>query len=194
MADEQECHAVGQLLLKQPAALALKIDVPDRQRLVDDEQLRLDRHLHGEGQPDHHAAGIRLHRLVEELADVGERGDAVEFGVLLGPGKTDLGGVEVHVLAPGVFHVETAAQFQQGGDAAMHIDVPRAGPQRPGDDLQQRGFARPVAAQDADALTAPDIERQLVQRGEIPMQRVPPTSQGRQRPGILRQHRAQRAV
>ena len=78
MRGEHDADALVQQLPHALVAALLEEDVPDGKRLVHDQDLRLHRRLHGEGQPHHHAAGVGLHRLLDEVADVGKRRDLVE--------------------------------------------------------------------------------------------------------------------
>ena len=58
--------------------LLLELRVADRQHLVDDEDLAIHVGRDRERQPHVHAAGIVLHRRVDERLDLGERHDLVE--------------------------------------------------------------------------------------------------------------------
>ena len=62
-------------------ALLLKAEVANREDLVDHQDLRLQVGGDGEGQSQPHAAGVPLHRRVDELAHVGEVDDVVELPV-----------------------------------------------------------------------------------------------------------------
>ena len=101
------------------------------------------------------------------VADVGEARDVVEARVDLVAAEAEDRGVEIDVLAPGELRVEAGAELEQRGDAAVDLDRARGGLQRAADDLQQRRLARAVAADDADRLAAPHLERDAVQRREI---------------------------
>ena len=72
VADEQQGRAVVEHALDARVAGELKARVADGQGLVEDEDLRLDRRRHGEGEAHVHAARIDLHRLIDELADAGK--------------------------------------------------------------------------------------------------------------------------
>ena len=70
--DEQNGHAcVAHLVHLAHAALA-EIDVADRERFVDQQDLGLDVNRDGKSQAHAHAARVSLHRLIDELANFGE--------------------------------------------------------------------------------------------------------------------------
>ena len=133
-------------------------DVADRQHLVDDQDLRLQVGGHRERQPHVHAAGVALHRRVEELLDLGERDDLVELPVDLAAAHAQDRAVEVDVLAAGQLGVEAGADLQQAADAAAELDLAGRRLGDPREDLQQRALAGAVAADDADDLARLDLE------------------------------------
>ena len=73
--DEQDGDAARAQFVHLAHAALAEVDVADRQRFIHQQDLGVHVDGHGEGQPHHHAAGIGLHRLVDELADLGERFD-----------------------------------------------------------------------------------------------------------------------
>ena len=98
---------------------------------------------------------------VDELLDLGERDDLVELPLDLAAAHAEDGAVQIDVLAAGQLRMEAGADLEQRADAAVDLDAPR---RRLGDarqDLQQRALAGAVAADDADDLAAPDLERHV---------------------------------
>lgn len=87
------------------AALA-EVDVADRERFVDQENLGVDVDGDGEGEADGHAAGVGFDGLIDEVANFGEGFDFGVAGVDLGGAKAEDGGVEINVFATGEFGVE----------------------------------------------------------------------------------------
>ena len=53
--------------------------------------------------------------------------------------------------------METGAEFEQGGDAAVHRDAAAVGAAQPGGQVQQRAFSGAVMADDGEAF--PVLER-----------------------------------
>ena len=76
---------------------------------------------HGEREPHVHAAGVALHRRVEELLDLGERDDLVELARDLGAAHAEDGAVEEDVLAAGQLRVEAGADLEQARHAAAEV-------------------------------------------------------------------------
>ncbi len=105
-----------------PQALLLEGGVAHGQYLVDQQNLRLEMGRDGKGQPHAHAAGVALHRRVDELIHLGEGDDLVEAAFDLGLAHAQDGAVEVDVLATSQFRVEAGADFQQAADAAVEDD------------------------------------------------------------------------
>ena len=125
-------------------ALQLEARVAHRQRLVDHDHVGVDVHRDREREPHDHAGGIRPDRLLEEIADLGERHDGVVALADLRLGQSQDRGVEEHVLAARELRVEAAAELQEGRHAPVHLHRARGGRQRPAHHLQQRGLARPL--------------------------------------------------
>lgn len=71
------------------------------------------------------------------------------------------------VFAASEFGVESGAQFQQGGDAAVNLQAAGGGFADAADELQQGAFAGAVAADDADGFAALDVKANVVQRVEF---------------------------
>ena len=70
--DEQDGDAARPQFVHLAHAALAEVDVAHGQRLVHEQDLRVHMDRHGEGQPHHHAAGVGLHGLVDEVADFGE--------------------------------------------------------------------------------------------------------------------------
>src|SRR5581483_8753011 len=71
------------------------------------------------------------------------------------------------VFPPGQLGMKPGADFEQAGDTTLDRGAALA---RLGDarqNLQQRRFAGPVAADDAEDLAAPDLEADVAQRPEF---------------------------
>ena len=77
---QQHGAALGHQRLETAEALGLKLHVAHRQRLVDDQHLRLDAGCHRKRQAHIHARGIEFDRALDKLADRGERGDLGQPG------------------------------------------------------------------------------------------------------------------
>ena len=148
-------------------AALLEQRISHRQGFVHNQDVRLNLHLHCEGEPHEHTATVSLHGLFDELPNVRECGDIVKLLVDLRPGQSQDGRVQVNVLAAGELGVEARPQFQQGRDPS--VDCNRAGGrlQSTHDDLQQRRFAGAIAAHDPDAFPFAHLERDVLEGEEV---------------------------
>src|SRR5690606_9443839 len=101
---------------------------------------------------------VRLHRLIEEVTDVGEGRDRFEARVHLAAGDAEHRAVQEDVLPPGELAVEPAAEFEEGGDPAVDDEFALRRLQRAGQHLQESRLACAVPADDAAGLAAPELE------------------------------------
>ena len=108
--DEQDGDAARAQLVDLAHAALPEVDVADRQRFVHQQDLRIDIDRDREGQPHHHAARIGLHRLIDEVADLGEGRDILVALVDLPRGQPENRAVQVDVVAAGEFRVEAGAR------------------------------------------------------------------------------------
>ena len=76
--DEQDGDAARAQLVHLAHAALAEIDVAHGQRFIHQQNFGIHIDGHGEGQPHHHAARIRLDRLVDEVADFGEGFDVAD--------------------------------------------------------------------------------------------------------------------
>jgi hypothetical protein len=105
-------------------------------------------------QPHEHAARVGAHRLVDVLADIRERDDAVHLLVDLAPSQAEQAGRQPCIVATAVLRMKSGAQFQQSADASVHLDRASRRLHDPGDDRQQRALAGAVATEQADSLAS----------------------------------------
>ena len=148
------------------AALA-KIDVADRQRFIDQQDLGVHVDRDGERQPHRHAAGVGFHGLIDELADLGEFLDLRKLRVDLLAGEPQNRGVEVDVSRPVNSGLKPAPSSSSAATRPRTSNVAVGGMKNAGDDLQQRAFAGAVLADDAEGLAALDLEADIVERREV---------------------------
>ncbi len=165
---QEQGHALIEHASHPRDASLLKSGVADGEDLVDDEDVRAHADRHAERQPSVHPAGVHLHRLIQELADVGERGDLVEPCVHLASRDPQNRAREVHVLTPRELRVETAAEFEQRRNPAADVNLALGRRERAGDHLHERALARAVAANDAHRAAPRHVERRPAQGPERP--------------------------
>ncbi len=180
VAHEEDRPPVARDVVHLAEALRLELGVADREHLVDEHDLGLQVRGDGEGEPHLHPRRVPLHGSVEEAPHAGELDDLVESAGDLPPLHSEDDPVEIHVLAPRQLGMEARADLEQGAHAAANPSraLRRAGD--PGEDLQERALSCPVASDDADCLTAADVERHVAQgpqvvglRGGSPVPRRP---------------------
>ncbi len=97
MRDEDEGRPAVHDLPDPLEAFLREENVPHAQGLVDDQDVGLDADRHGEGEPHHHARGVGLDRLLDEVADVRERRDLLEAARHLAVAQAEDRAVEEHV-------------------------------------------------------------------------------------------------
>ena len=152
-------------------ALRLEVLIADRERLVDDQDLGIDAHREREREPQIHARRVRPHRLVDEVAELGERDHLLEERVGVGQGKE--GGIHARVVAAGELGMEPGAELQNRGHATAHVEPAGRGRRRAGQEREQRRFSRAVLADHADRFARRDRQVDIAQRPELLVQRSP---------------------
>ena len=86
-----------------------KKHIPYCQRLINDDDGRIDMRLHRESEAHEHAAGVGFDGLVNELANVGERDDLVVAGFDFFLTEPKNAPVQEDVISSGKIRVEAAA-------------------------------------------------------------------------------------
>ena len=127
MAYKQDRPTFTRHLAHLPQAFLLKASVSHCQYLVHQQNLRLQVRGHGESQPHAHAAGVALHRRIDELLHAGEVHDLVELAVDFGFGHAQDRAVEVDVFPSSQLLMKASAHFEQAGDATVELDASAGG-------------------------------------------------------------------
>jgi hypothetical protein len=105
-------------------ALQLKTLVPDRERFVDEKDLRLDVGGDGEREPRRHAARIRADGRVDELLDLGPLDDPGSPAAHLGAGESEKRPLKHYVFPARQLAVKAEPELEQRRDAADDDDAP----------------------------------------------------------------------
>ena len=144
MRDNNHRSACSTQVVQVLVALSLELLVPNRDHLIDDEDLRANHDSDRETQSDVHPAGEVLKGGINVLPDVSELDDLVNEEVDLTLGESKDGCVEPDVLPPGQLRVESGADLQKSGDTPIHPHKSRGRPVMPQQDLECRGLTGPV--------------------------------------------------
>src|SRR5690242_8710976 len=147
-------------------ALFLEIDVADGEDFVDEEDFWLEVRGNGESQADVHAGRVVLNGGVDELFEFGEGHDFVELAGDFRFGHAENGAGEKRVFAPGQLGMEAGADFEERADAAVDFRPAFGGASDAGEDLEQRGFAGAIAADEAENFAFVDVERNVFEGPE----------------------------
>ena len=121
----------------------------------------------GESKPRVHAGRILFHRLVDEGADVRERGNGIEPRLDFLRAQPEHRRANADIFPAGELGIESRAQLEHGRDAATRTHLARGRTERSADHLEERGFARAVAADNADRLAAADTQIHVPDRPEL---------------------------
>src|SRR5687768_14794709 len=121
MAYEQHGSSLSCDTLHFPQTLLLKLRIADRENLVHDKDLRFEVGSNGEGETHIHPARVAFNGRVEEIIDLSEINDLVEFFRDLGPLHPEYRTVQVNVFSTRQLGVETGAHLQERADTPVHF-------------------------------------------------------------------------
>src|SRR5438132_1173170 len=122
-------------------AFVLEVLVPDREHLVDEEDVRLEVHRDRESEAHVHAARVRLHGSVEEAADVGKLLYRGHGPVHLLPREAEKRAIEIRVFAAAEIGVESGTDLEQRGDPTVHLERPGRRLRSAGEELEEGRFS-----------------------------------------------------
>jgi transposase len=137
-------------LLKGSLATRDKASVTCAQRLVDQIHIKFKGYAHTETKPRAHAAGIGFYRLVKVLAEISKPFDEIDN---LGDVKTVDARKKGGIVPPRHVSGEATGVAQRKRDAGAAPNATTFGQFGATDQAQQRGFSRPVQAENSDVLT-----------------------------------------
>jgi hypothetical protein len=148
-------------------ALHLEPLVADRQRLVHEQDVRLDVGRDREGEPRRHARRVGPNGRVDELLQLRPLDDSWSPAPHFGAREAEQRALEHDVLASRQLAVESEAELEKRGGPADDDDASGARRHDPRDQTQKRALARAIASDDADRLAAGHLEGDLSQRFEL---------------------------
>ena len=145
----------------------LEVGVAHGDPLVHQQDVALDRRRGGEGQAALHAGRIGLHRHRQERPQAREVGDLVHTLVDLARGQARDATAQADVVIAGGRGIYPQAEVEKRGDPPLNLDrafVRLVGPRQ---GAQQRGLARPVVPDEAQAVPGPEPEVDVAERRDI---------------------------
>ena len=138
--------------------LLVKRLVADGEHFVDEQHVGIDVDRHGEPEAHVHAGRVGLHRRVDELLELGKGDDLVEALGNRALRQSEHHAVDEDVLTAGNLRMKAGAELDERRDTALHLDRTRCRLADPGNQLQHRALARPVASDDAERTPGLDVE------------------------------------
>src|SRR5215469_7550495 len=145
-------------------AALTEVNVPDRERFIDEEDFGVQVDGDRERQADDHATRVCFYGLADEVANFGESLDFRKAPVHVFGRQAEDGAVEVNIVAARKFGIEPGAELEQRGYAAFDLDLSRCGLKNAGADLQQGAFSGAVLADDAKSFAALNFEGHVAKR------------------------------
>src|SRR5437868_3279803 len=164
MADEKHRAAVvPRDVFNFAQALLLELAVPDREHLVDNQNLRLEMGGHREGEPYIHPRGIAFDGRVEKLLDLGKSDDLVELLRDLAPVHAEDRAVQKNVLASGELRVKAGPDFEKARHTPVEHDSSLGRLGDPAENLQQCALAGAIVAYDAENLAPLNLKAHIAE-------------------------------
>ena len=158
---EQDREAALRFLSDPLQAPLLERDVPHRQDLVGEQDIRLHADSHGERQAQVHAARVLTHRIVHEIMQLSELDDLGHAFERLTARNPVHRGVHQDVVVRGKVRVESGAELEQRNQAAVTDRAPFARPGDAREDLEQRRLSCAVGADNPEDRAVGNRERRV---------------------------------
>lgn len=150
-----------------PNCFLLELGITDGEDFIYYKDLGVEVGGDGEAEADGHTAAVAFDGGVDITLAAGEVDDFVEFAGNLGLSHAHDGTVHVDILTAGHLGVEAGADLKQGGNAATGLDAASGRGGDTGEELQQRGFAGTILADDANDVALLDLEVDVLQCPDI---------------------------
>ena len=113
MAYEDDGLSISLKLFEFRIALCLEKYISNGQRLVDDQNLRVNVYCNCKSKTHKHTAGVGLYGLIYIVSDIGKFKDLGEFFLNLLVRKAHHRSVKIYVLNAGVLHIKTGSKFKE---------------------------------------------------------------------------------
>src|SRR2546421_2720005 len=166
MADEDDGAASAGHVAHFAKAFLLKIDVSDSQDFIHEKNFRLEIRSNGKREAHVHSGRVVLCGRVNKFLKLGEGNDLVELAGDLLLAHAQDGAGEEGVFAASELGMEASADFEEGTDAAVNFRPASRGTSDAGENLEEGGFARAVAADDTEDFAFAHFEPHVFQGPE----------------------------
>ncbi len=147
-------------------ALGDELAVARRERLIEDQDLGVERREGREREPRLHARAVGRERLIRVLADSGEVEDLVHVPFEIPGALPQEERVHAGVLPAREVGVKPCPELEDARDLAVHGDLTRRGPELSREELEERALSSPVDADDPYRLAAVNLELEVLERPE----------------------------
>jgi len=166
-------RAVVREILEKSVALCAESLVADRERFVHDQDIRVGMGANGKCKSRRHAARIEFERLIKEVANTREGGDFGKPRLDGGAPHAENGAADQSIFPAGQLIIEAGAKSEDRRNPPLDLHTAERRQSYAADDLQERGFAGAVAADDANAFAAANLEADVPQHPMLMVELLP---------------------
>src|SRR5271165_1236853 len=121
MRDKEYSHALLPHLVNLAQAALPEVNVADGKSLIHQQHVWIDMYGDRKSQSDRHTARISLYRMIHELADFSEVGNALELAIDLPLAQPQNCRVQINIVASRELRIESRAQFEQRRHPPAHL-------------------------------------------------------------------------
>src|SRR6516165_5306230 len=163
MANEQHSPPVAGHVLHLRQALFLETGVTNCQNFIYQQDVSFQMRRNRERQPHMHARRVVFHWRVDEAFNISKTHHFIEFSPDLSARHAQNCSVEKNIFPPRQFRMKPGAHFKQTRDSPSYRHPPLARHYDAAQDLQKRTLAGAIVPDDADNLSAVDLEAEILQ-------------------------------
>src|SRR6202044_804747 len=148
-------------------ALLLKCRIAYCEHFVDDQNLGFEVRGNRKCKPDIHPRRVTLHGGVEEILNLGERHDFIEFPYDFGAGHAEDGPIQENILSPCQFLMKSCPDFEKACNSSLNANSPFCGLGDSAQDPQECALSGAIASDNPNNVASFDVERHVPQRPEL---------------------------
>ena len=145
----------------------MELGVPDREHFIDHQYLWFNVSRDRECEPNIHTAAVPLDGGIDKFLNFGKCDNRVELALDFAARHPKDSAVQKDVLAPRKLLVKPGAHFQETRHSSCNGNPTLSGIGNAAENFQERRFAGAIAADDANAVAAQDLERHILERPEL---------------------------